>query len=355
MDRDGVRSWGAFVRGGELKSNCESAPMIRKVLVSSINYDHPQRGLIHAFRGIFGEVAEYDFLERQRQRASVAAINEELVNLAVSFKPDLCFFQLQETGIIKAEAIARIKTALPKSPVVHWMGDMRMTVPPYLASISRECHVTLCSSVGQIPAFMAAGAKRTLYSQVGLDWHEDVMGIPDWAPTFRVPDVVFLGNYYGATFPGSPERILAVATLLREGIDVGIVGTGWPKGSPVVGRCEVKQQTHVYRRAKVALSVNNFNDVELFYSDRHLIALASGTPLVSRYVPGLEREFDHGKHLLWFKTQEDLVAAVKGLLGDENFRRRVGREGRAEAIKNHTWFSRILALLPVVEEEAQKL
>jgi len=311
--------------------------------------------MIHAFKGIFEQVSEFDFLERRRQKVPDNRINEELIGLASTFRPDFIFFQLQETGVIRAETISKIRTALPKTVVVHWMGDMRMTVPPYLASISKECHLTLASSVGQLPVFMAAGARKALYSQIGIDWNEDVTGIPEWVPPFRIPDVVFCASYYGAAFPGSPERVSAVSTLKASGIDIGVVGKGWPKGIPVVGKCGVKQQTHVYRRAKVALSVNNFNDVELFYSDRHLIALASGTPLVTRYVPGLEKEFENGKHLLWYETQEQLVSAVKSLLGDEALRRRIGREGRAEAIRNHSWFSRILSLLPHIEEEAAKL
>ncbi|RPH34199.1 MAG: hypothetical protein EHM90_06070 [Chloroflexi bacterium] len=235
------------------------------------------------------------------------------------------------------------------------MGDMRASVGPYIGAMSKECHLTLTSSVGQIAAFQAAGARRTLYSQVGLDWAEDVMGEPAWEPPFRIPDVVFCSNYYGSAFPGSPERVEAVAALLHAGIDVGVVGQGWPRGFPVVGKCGVKQQTHVYRRAKVALSVNNFNDVELFYSDRHLIALASGTPLVSRYVPGLEREFTNGRHLLRYSTPGELVESVRSLLGSEDLRRRIGRQGRAEAIRSHTWFSRILSVLPHVEEEAATL
>lgn len=329
--------------------------MIQKVLLATINYDHPQNGIYHAFKGIFREVQHYDFLDRRRNKVRDREINDGFIRLATAFVPDWIFLQLQETGVIYPSTLAKIKAALPKTILSHWMGDMRTTVSTYLAGVSSECHLTLASSVGQLPMFMAAGAKRALYSQIGLDFEEDVLGLPHWNPPFKVPDVVFCGNYYGPAFPGSPERILAVQTLLGAGIDVGVVGGRWPSGIRVVGSCEVKQQVHVYRKAKVGLSVNNFNDVELFYSDRHLIALASGTPLVTRYVPGLEREFENGKHLLWYKTQEELVAAVKSLLGDEALRKSIGREGRAEAIRNHTWFKRILSLMPYAEEEAAKL
>jgi hypothetical protein len=40
---------------------------------------------------------------------------------------------------------------------------------------------------------------------------------------------------------------------------------------------------------------------------------------------------------------------VKRLLADEGLRKKVGAQERAEIMKNHTWFSRILSLLPEVE------
>lgn len=329
--------------------------MIQRILLVPLHWDHPQQGMSHAFRGIFPTVAEYDYLEQRRKKVSDGQNNEVFLSAATSFRPDWCFLQLQETGVLKATTLAKLRAALPKTVLSTWMGDMRSSISPYLASIIKECHLTLCSSVGQIPMFMAAGARKALYSQIGLDFNEDVLGIPNWTPPFRIPDVVFCASYYGVAFPGSPARLEAVSALLAAGIDVAVVGGAWPRGYPVVGKCGVKQQTHVYRRAKVALSVNNFNDVELFYSDRHLIALASGTTLVTKYVPGLEKEFENGKHLFWYETPDQLVATVKLLLGDENLRKQVGRQGRAEAIKNHTWHSRILSLLPHVEEEASKL
>jgi spore maturation protein CgeB len=182
-----------------------------------------------------------------------------------------------------------------------------------------------------------------------VDWHEDVLALPSWDPPFRVPDVVFCGNYYGSTFPGTGERASAIRSLWDAGIAVGVVGVGWPSDFPVVGRCGVKQQAHIYRKAKVALSINNFNSIELYYSDRQLIAMASGTPVVCKYVPGLEREFDNGSDCLWFRETPELIAHVKTLLENPEGRRRLGAAGRARIQRSHTWWHRILEVLPIVE------
>lgn len=323
--------------------------IIKKVLLATINYDHPQIGMERAFVEVFGRgnAASFDYLEMGRRGLDNGRINAEFRNAVLAYKPDWVWLQLQDTGVIQAGTITDIRRSLPSVVITHWTGDCRDQVSGYLASISKSAHVTFISSVGQLPLFRAAGAASAHYLQIGVDWDEDVMGIPSWTPPFRIPDVVFCANGYGGRYPGTRERESAVRTLIDARIDIGVIGAGW-SGFPVVGRCEVKQQHHIYKRAKVALNINNFNDIELYYSDRQLIAMASGTPLVCKYIPGLEREFKDDVHCLWFKTPGELVDRVRMLLSDPAKRERIGRAGREEIMKNHSWTSRIRSILPLI-------
>lgn len=332
--------------------------MIRNVLLSTINYDHPQLGMEHAFRGIFGanNVNTFDYLETQRGGHDP---NATLMFVLESPAPDWIFFQLQDTGIIRPSTIKAIKEKLPKTVITHWTGDLRPFVSQYLASICRETHITFASSKGQLALFEEAGAKLARYLQIGVDWAEDVMGEPEWTPPFRVPDVVLCANFYGDSFPGTREREAVVAELMKRGIDVGIVGRGWPTGPslnwPVIGECKVKQQHHVYRRAKVILNVNHFNRVEGYYSDRQLISMASGKPVVCWGIPGLEQEFEQGKHCYMGNGPGEIADGVEYLLNNPGAASSMGRNGRAEILRHHTWFSRVLQALAVAEDVKNKL
>ena len=324
---------------------------IKKIFMATINADHPQKGMLHAFQGVFGKdnVYHYDYMQRMRDTNwGVEFVNREFLLQAKAFNPDWAWLQLQNTHIIAQTTLNRLREELPKCVVSHWMGDIRTEIGDYLSSVCRSTHLTLTSSVGYLPLYERAGAKEAKYLQIGLDWEEDIDGIPDWTPPFQVSEVIFIGNYYGTTFPGVDERRGAVKALMQAGVNVGVVGSGWG-GVPLIGSCLVKQQVHVWKRAKVAISVNHFPDVEGYYSDRHLTALVSGTPLVCRYIPGLEREFQNGVHLRWYKTEAELVEIVKELLADEPQRKRLGAAGRAEVIRRHSWFSRILEVLPDIE------
>lgn len=323
---------------------------LKSVVAVLLNYDHRQEGQLQALRALHERCDEVDYLALSATRGMEGA-NLEFIEAIRFAKPDWVWMQLQETDVIRPETLNRIREEFPTMPLVHWMGDMRDDVPSYLASICRSTHMTLASNRGHLQRFRDVGAPRAEYMQIGLDWREDVLGQPAWEPPFKVPEVVLCGNFYGDRFgAGTSERMNAVKTLTEHGIDIGVVGNNWPGNARVVGRCDVKQQYHVYQRAKVALNVNHYNDVESYYSDRQLIAMASGRPVVCRRVPGLEREFKDGIHCLSYELPNELVDAVKRLLDDQALAARIGAEGRAEVMRNHSWYSRFLNLLPIVEQ-----
>ena len=324
--------------------------MIGRVLIAAINYDHPQRGMIKAFADRFPHnVRDYDFFQRNRDGLTYEDINLEFIEFARSYKPDLIFMQLQESGVIQPATLGAIREILPRTVLAHWMGDCRVSVSDYLALICRVTHVTLVSNEGQLHLYdYFAGNGRSKYLQIGLDWDEDVLGIPDWTPPFRVPDVVFCGGYYPESFPeGTSERVQTVQAIQNAGVDIGVVSPGpWPPGINYVGSCTVKQQHHVWKRAKVCVNVNHFNQIPMYYSDRQIISMASGKPVVCWAIPGLEREYRDGEHCHFFKYPQEAAHRVIELLQNPSLAAKIGAAGREEVLKNHTWAKRVEQVLP---------
>ena len=327
--------------------------MIRRIFMATINADHPQQGMIQAFEGLFAapRVFHFDYLQRIRDGKSKEAINAEFIEEAVRHKAHWMWLQLQNTNVIQSETLERIKKELPRCVISHWCGDVRPEVGDYFASICRASHLTLVANRGFMLKYSAAGAREVRYVPHGLDFSEDVLGLPDWTPPFTIPDVVYCGNHYGADMVGSEVRESCVRALHEAGIAVGVVGNGWENTKlPVLGQCKVKQQVHVYRKAKVALSVNHFPNLTGYHGDRTITAMASGTAVVQRRFPEIEKEFKDGEDLLVFWDEKELVEKVKILLDNEPMRKELGARGRAAVLKSHTWFTRILEVLPRVEE-----
>lgn len=330
---------------------------ICRVLCVPLNYSHKQRGMLGAFHEVFGpdNVQEFDFMEANRNSRDA---NKLLLESARNFSPDWIWLQLQDSGIITSSTIDKLRHKLKSCLITHWTGDVRantgvldLDISRDLRRICRATHATLISSVGQIGIYEKTGAPHTEYVQVGLDWDEDVLGLPPWEPPFRVPDVVFCANHYGhvPSFErGTRERLEAITLLAKAGLDVGIVGSGWPAGYPVIGTCHVKQQHHIYKRAKVALSISHFCDVDRYYSDRQLIAMASGTPTVCRYIPGLEREFTDQVDCVFYSPVDgvNVVDRVRWVLDHAEQAAKIGAAGKSKVVKDHTWTARIRTLVP---------
>jgi len=331
--------------------------MIRRVLVAPLNYSHRQEGQYQAFREVFGAdaVREFDYMHYVRRGK---APDKKLIEAVEDFSPHWIWFQLQNSDAIRPETLVEIRRRWPRCLVTHWMGDCRPQIEPYLARVCRETHGTLISSVGQIPLFQAIGAPRVAYCQIGLDPAADLDGTPRWDPPFRVPEVVFCGDYYGhvADFQkGTSQRLSTLSALAHADLDVGVIGRGWPKEIPIAGECHVKQQHHVYKRAKVVIAVNHFNDVDRYYSDRLLIAMASGTPVVAWHVPGLEHELTNMVDVVLAKSESDFVDRVKWLLSNPDKAAAIGRSGREKVAREHTWTARLRQLLPTIESWHKEL
>lgn len=318
---------------------------IQRVLVAPLNYSHRQRGQVESFEYVFGKdnVREFDWYAAHREGKNAGAL---LAAHAATFRPDWIWIQAQGGEGLDPVRVQQIRDIYPTTLITHWMGDCRAAVPEQLAKMCQATHVTLLSNTGQFDMYMRAGAGKVGYVQIGLD-PEDLPGGTTWEPDFTVPDVVFIGNHYGHVEQfgeGTELRLRAIRTLRDRGVDVGVVGSGWPDDIRVVGQCHVKQQTAVYRRAKVALSINHFNNIERYYSDRQLIAMASGIPVVCKRVPGMEMEFDDGINCLMFEGITGMVAMVEELLRDEGYRNRIGKDGQWVATHEHTWIDRIVEL-----------
>lgn len=233
------------------------ASQITRVLVVPLNYSHHQEGQVEAFEAIFGRpnVREFDYWGKHRGGLSPSEISFELYSAAVEFRPDWIWMQLQDSHVILPSVLGNIRRALPETLITHWMGDVRETVSDYLAAVCHETHATLVSSVGQQALYHDRGARHVHYVQIGLD-PVDVNPDARWTLSdaqLPVPEIVFCGGYYGSTFArGSAERLSAVRRLQAEfgRARFGVYGTGWPDDVATVGRCHVKQQAHLYRKAR---------------------------------------------------------------------------------------------------------
>ena len=125
-----------------------------------------------------------------------------------------------------------------------------------------------------------------------------------------VKDIVFFGNNYVNQFPLSGYRRQMVAFLKEKFWDnFGVYGNGWENGDGNFNHSQIEEAA-AYRSAKIAINLSHY-DIERYSSDRIFRILGTGAPLcLARYYKGIEQDFEHGKHVIYWHEFADLEAKI---------------------------------------------
>jgi len=79
--------------------------------------------------------------------------------------------------------------------------------------------------------------------------------------------------------------------------------------------------------AKIGLSINYVNNVQMYHSDRLINYLSCGTFVLARRVPETERLFEDKVHLRYFETEEECFELADWYLKHENERKNIAAAG----------------------------
>jgi hypothetical protein len=160
-------------------------------------------------------------------------------------------------------------------------------------------------------------------------------------------DAYFGGSYTGHTrFPNSGFRHDLLTRIDKE-FNLLVSGRGrWP-----VKHVEHYQHAvdypKMFARAKVAIGCYH-DDLQQYYTKRSIYALASGRPYLVRYIPGMEDDFQQGKHLVMYTDVTDAVQLLKQLIENPKTAKKIGKAGREIAVDKHSWNARLIDMAGVL-------
>lgn len=323
-----------------------SIPGAKKVLFAPLNtlmIDYHEAFIDNGF-----ELHSFNFFDKwdHRQYTSVVKgkVENMFINACKDIQPDWVFMLLDHPHI-SGKAILEAKKACPGAIFTNWTGDVRNGVKPGVEELGKVVDITLIVGTGQIDMYKERGLKRVEFLQTGYNIQKHFPLPDDKRASLHKElehDVVFCANNFGA-YPGSPLRV-EVATKLSKiyGSRFGLYGNGWETlPDSARGAISYPEQNRVYNGSKVVISINNFNNIDMYFSARQLNAMVSGTITVSCYIPGLENYFENGKDLVWFRSADECTDLVKYYLDHEEEARKIGASGSKKVSEHHTKFARI--------------
>lgn len=91
-----------------------------------------------------------------------------------------------------------------------------------------------------------------------------------------------------------------------------------------------------------------------YWSNRVYLATATGTPCVVGYAKGLENHFKDNKEVLYYRNNDELIEKIKYLIDNKDEAEKIGKAGRARALKDHTYTERAGKIIEIISGESKK-
>jgi hypothetical protein len=258
---------------------------------------------------------------------------EKLVEIVMDFKPD--YVHVQYSDRINLDVVEKLRKDFPKTIWTHWTGDARREPIPHIVTCGKVMDATfLATGIGQKEKYERLTGKPVFYWQhAAADWQ-----FLDPLPEESKTDVVMVGNIYGREV-GANLRISLARTLTKLFPTFTAYGGGYPTDVRKGGSIPWKQQSELFNRAALTIGPNAFWDIEGYWSDRPLIAMAAGTTHLWHEVPG--SPFEDWRDCVYWLTVEDVVGKIGYLLERPELRRELAHQGQVAIKKAHTFDTRV--------------
>ena len=298
-------------------------------------------------KAAYERVAEVDLFDYRtiNARHGAVAMNLALLEKATSFKPDLVHLGKGED--IEGQTIRQIRSL--GSTVIHFFGDMRLSVVSTVLNIGREANGTLLSTTDPriVQPYREQGVNVLGWWDAGTD--PKVFYPREAEKTY---DVTFFGsnNLAGLPHEGNRQRLLLMQGLEQWGFDLHLFGTGWDgfrnAHPPVYG----DEFARVASASKVTLGINNVNDYVHYASWRRTFnCMSCGSLHLTHYIPGMDRMFNIDYDIVCYHSIWEAASLVDYYLRHPDERGMMAVRGRNAVLKRHTWDHRVSELLTYYE------
>ena len=245
-----------------------------------------------------------------------------LADLARHHQADLVL--ITAFKLLDGATVDRLRHAVPHAHVVCWYGDMQRGVNEAVAQIARRCDWFLATSAGAtLQAYKTAGVTRCAFMPNPADGDVER---PYEAGADLASKVLFVGKLRHGAAGQDPTREELIQRLHERG---DLTCYGAMGGRPIKGL----RYLQAIGGAEMVLSVNAYNDVRLYHSDRLIHCTACGAFTLVKRVPDSELLFEDGKHVCYFESIEECLTLVDKYHAEAAARQRIAAAARVRALE----------------------
>lgn len=246
-----------------------------------------------------------------------------LAQLARHYQADIIF--IAAFKLLDCETILMVKESSPGATVMCWYSDPFYDgVDSKLMPIAQECQWLLATGAGvYLRRYKEMGIPHCAFLPNPCD--PEIMHPRAVAEKWKVK-LLFTGKMGHGAGKQDPLR----RELLQELDRAGKLVIWGGKGGPII---KGRDYLEAICGAEMAISINAFNDVPKYHSDRLVHYIGCGAFVLCRRVPDGEELFVDGEHLCYFDSIEECKELIGRWEKDPAGRIQVGMDGRSRAVE----------------------
>jgi hypothetical protein len=242
----------------------------------------------------------------------------------------------------------------PRCSTVSWNEELVLPLDPKLGEWMTHFDLMCLNNTMQLSGYQELGVRRVEFVMSGFSKSVHSPLVKEGPQPY---DVVYVGS--PGEDGGRGKMVLRAAQRHR----VDVFGRGWEAyrgvsvpagvsgrgasgpGLRIHGPVRPKGFARICAQAKITLGMNWLNNVPMYFSNRTWMSLGCRAFHLTHYVPGLERVFEDGVHLCWFRDLDEMMERIDEYLDDDVARRRIAKAGYHQVRDAHTYEHRTEQML----------
>lgn len=216
------------------------------------------------------------------------------------------------TGLLPYEPIYP-----PGHPLVYWASDTHLGYEHRL-KCAKQADIAFCAQKRAVEDF-----KRDGVEALWLPHAVEPEAYPRYNLASKRYDVCFVGHI------NSGNRIDALDRLFKE------FPNFW------YGQRLFEQAARKYAESKIVFNISMKDDLNM----RVFETMATGSFLLTNWIPTIEEFFEDGKHLALYKTHDEMIDKARYYLEHDEEREKIAQAGYEEVMAKHTIDHRVNRIL----------
>ena len=271
-------------------------------------------------------------------------VDELLVKQVKKYNPEIVFVNF--ANYLDADTIKSIRQVAADAFYIGYDCDLWPELHEGRVAAAKELDVVLTTYEGKgLDAYRDAGVHCIFMPNMcdpDIEYRYDVE--PQWKS-----DILFTGKtrYKHKRYPTEDTRYQILSRLA----DMENCALYSCYGRPAIGGIDY---LYAISGARIGLSINVANDIELYHSDRFLNYLSCGTFVLAKRVPFTEKLFQDGVHLKYFDSVEEFFDLAKWYLAHEDQRMKIANAGMERAHGEYNCTKMAKYIMDVIETGTYK-